>query len=293
MVGGQMQKAKAMTMSGKTVLITGGSAGIGASTATRLAELGAHVVVSCRDIDKGRRYFVSHSPAANIDILPLELGSFSSVRAFSADVLRRYPRVDVLINNAGLLPVEYSRTEDGYESAFGVNFLGHFLLTQLLLDRLIASAPARIIHVSSTAHTRAIPDLEAFFSPSKEQERKFRWMKHYSQSKLANILYSNWLAEQLDGTGVTSNALHPGLVNTEIIRGFPRWMEWGWRWISKTPQQGAQTSVYLASNEELDELTGLYFVNCKPAKTTSFAEDSSLAQALCQRSLVETGLQSA
>jgi NAD(P)-dependent dehydrogenase (short-subunit alcohol dehydrogenase family) len=189
--------------------------------------------------------------------------------------------------------VEYSLTEDGYESAFGVNFLGHFLLTQLLLDRLIASAPARIIHVSSAAHTRATPDIEAFFAPSTEQEKKFRWMKHYSQSKLANILYSNWLAEQLSGTGVTSNALHPGMVNTEIIRGFPRWMEWGWKWISKTPQQGAQTSVYLASNEEPGELSGLYFVNCKPAKTARFAEDSSLAQALCQRSLVEAGLQGA
>ena len=285
-----MQKSKSMTMAGKTVLITGGSAGIGASTATRLAELGAHVVVSCRDIDKGRRYFASHSQAANIDTLPLELGSFSSIRAFSTDVLSRYPKIDVLINNAGILPVEYSFTEDGYESAFGVNFIGHFLLTQLLLDRLIASAPARIIHVSSAAHTRATPDIEAFFSPSREQERKFRWMKHYSQSKLANILHSNWLAEQLRGTGVTSNALHPGLVNTEIIRGFPRWMEWAWKWMSKTPQQGAQTSVYLASNEELREQSGLYFVNCKPAKTASFAEDTSLALALCQRSLVEVGL---
>ena len=284
-----MQKAKSMTMTGKTVLITGGSAGIGAFTAARLAELGAHVVVSCRDIEKGRRYFTDHA-AANIDILPLELGSFSSIRTFSAHVLSRYPKIDVLINNAGLLPVEYSRTEDGYESAFGVNFLGHFLLTQLLLDRLIASAPARIIHVSSAVHTRATPDIEAFFSPSKEQEKKFRWLKHYSQSKLANILHSNWLAEQLRGTGVTSNALHPGLVNTEIIRGFPRWMEWGWKWMSKTPQQGAQTSVYLASNEELREQSGLYFVNCKPAKTARFAQDASLALALCQRSLVEAGL---
>jgi NAD(P)-dependent dehydrogenase (short-subunit alcohol dehydrogenase family) len=285
-----MQKAKSMTMSGKTVLITGGSAGIGASTATRLAELGAQVVVSCRDIGKGRRYFASHSPAANIDILPLELGSFSSIRTFSADALSRYPKIDVLINNAGLLPVEYSLTDDGYESAFGVNFLGHFLLTQLLLDRLIASAPARIIHVSSAVYARATPDIEAFFSPSKKQEKKFRWMKHYSQSKLANILHSNWLAEQLRGTGVTSNALHPGLVNTEIIRGFPRWMEWGWKWMSKTPRQGARTTVYLASNEELCEQSGLYFVNCKPAKTARFARDTSLALALCQRSLIEVGL---
>ena len=277
-------------MTGKTVLITGGGAGIGASAATRLAEMGAQVVVGCRDIEKGRRYFANHSPAENIDILPLELGSFSSIRTFSAQVLGRYPRIDVLINNAGLLPVEYSFTEDGYESAFGVNFLGHFLLTQLLLDRLIASAPARIIHVSSAVHTRATPEMEAFFSPTKEQERKFRWMKHYSQSKLANILYSNWLAEQLYGTGVTSNALHPGMVNTEIIRGFPRWMEWGWKWMSKTPQQGAQTSVYLASNEDIGEQSGLYFVNCKPAKTARFAEDSSLALALCQRSLIEVGL---
>jgi NAD(P)-dependent dehydrogenase (short-subunit alcohol dehydrogenase family) len=282
-----------MTMSGKTVLITGGSAGIGACTATRLADLGAQVVVSCRDIEKGRRYFANHSPAVNMDILPLELGSFSAIRAFVAHVLSRYPRIDVLINNAGCLPLEYSLTEDGYESTFGVNFLGHFLLTQLLLDRLIASAPARIIHVSSAVHTRATPDMEAFFAPSTKQEKKFRWMKHYSQSKLANILYSNWLAEQLRGTGVTSNALHPGMVNTEIIRGFPRWMEWGWKWISKTPRQGAQTSVYLASNEEPGELSGLYFVNCKPVKMARFAEDSSLAQALCQRSLVETGLQGA
>jgi NAD(P)-dependent dehydrogenase (short-subunit alcohol dehydrogenase family) len=288
-----MQKAKSMTMIGKTVLITGGSGGIGASTAARLAELGAQVVVSCRDIEKGRRYFANHSPATNIDILPLELGSFSSIRTFSAQILSRYPKIDVLINNAGLLPVEYSFTEDGYESAFGVNFLGHFLLTQLLLDRLIASAPARIIHVSSTAHTHATPDLEAFFSPLKEQERKFSWMEHYSQSKLANILYSNWLAGQLRGTGVTSNALHPGLVNTEIIRGFPRWMEWGWKWVSKTPQQGAKTSVYLASNEEPGELSGLYFVNCKPTKAARFAQDTSLAQALCQRSLIEVGLQGA
>ena len=279
-----------MTMQGKTVLITGGSSGIGASAAARLAELGANVVISCRDIDKGKQYFASHPQRGNMDILPLELGSFSSIRAFVAHVLSHYPKIDVLINNAGLIPAEYALTEDGYESTFGVNFLGPFLLTQLLLDRLIASAPARVIHISSVAHKRATPDIEAFFSSSKQQEKKFRWMKHYSQSKLANILYSNWLAEQLHGTGVTSNALHPGMVNTEIIRGFPRWMEWGWKWISKTPQQGAQTSVHLASSEELRAQSGLYFFNSKPEKTASFAQDASLARALCQRSLAEVGL---
>jgi NAD(P)-dependent dehydrogenase (short-subunit alcohol dehydrogenase family) len=252
--------------------------------------LGAKVVVSCRDFEKGRRYFANHSQAENIDILPLELGSFSSIREFVAHVLGHYPKIDVLINNAGLMPVAYSHTEDGYETTFGVNFLGPFLLTQLLLERLIQSAPARIIHVSSVAHKRATPNLEAFFSTSKEPGENFRWMKHYSQSKLANILYSYWLAEQLRGRGVTSNALHPGLVNTEIIRGFPRWMEWGWKWVSKTPQQGAQTSVYLASGEKLRELSGLYFVNSKAVKPASFAQDIELARALHQRSLVEVGL---
>jgi NAD(P)-dependent dehydrogenase (short-subunit alcohol dehydrogenase family) len=285
-----MQTTKPMSMLGKTVLITGGSTGIGASTATRLAELGARLVVGCRDIEKGRFCFANHSQAANIDIFPLELGSFTSIRAFAAQVLIRYAKVDVLINNAGLIPRKYSLTEDGYELTFGVNFLGHFLLTQLLLDRLITSKPARIIHVSSTAHTRATPEIEAFFASSKAPGRKFKWMKHYSQSKLANILYSNWLAEQLRGTGVTSNALHPGLVNTDIVRGFPDWMEWCWKWISKTPRQGAQTVVYLASSVEPGELTGLYFVNCRAVKTASFAEDGSLARALCQRSLLEVGL---
>jgi len=285
-----MKTTQAMTMQGKTVLITGGSSGIGAVTATRLAELGAHVVVTCRDIDKARLYFSSHPRRENIDILPLELGSFSAIREFAALVLGRFPKIDVLINNAGLIAAEYSLSEDGYETTIAVNFLGPFLLTQLLLDRLISSAPARIIHLSSVAHKRAVPELEAFFSPSNGQEEKFSWMKHYSQSKLASILYSNWLAEQLRSRGVTSNALHPGLVNTEIIRGFPRWMEWGWKWISKTPQQGAQTSIYLASSESFRELSGLYFVNSKPAKTAGFAQDIELARALHQRSLVEVGL---
>jgi NAD(P)-dependent dehydrogenase (short-subunit alcohol dehydrogenase family) len=285
-----MSKPRSLAMQGKTVLITGGSSGIGASTTARLAELGAQVVVSCRDVEKGRRYFADHSQVANIDILPLELGSFSSIRKFAAHVLNSYPKIDVLINNAGLIPVEYLETEDGYELTFGVNFLGPFLLTQILLDRLIQSEPARIIHVSSVAHKRAVPNLEAFYSPSGEREAKFRWMKHYSQSKLANILYSNWLAEQLRGAGVTSNALHPGLVNTEIIRGFPRWAEWGWKWISKTPNRGAQTSIHLASSDELSEVSGLYFVNRKAAKTASFALDASLGRALCQRSLEEVGL---
>ncbi|MEX2208855.1 MAG: SDR family oxidoreductase [Myxococcota bacterium] len=275
-------------MTGKTVLITGASAGIGKATAAELAARGARLVLACRDLDKAgraRAEILARTPAAQVERVPLELASLRSVRACADKLVAEYPRIDVLINNAGVFPPDYRPTEDGFETQIGVNHLGHFLLTNLLVEKLVASAPARVITVSSMMHAGGKLDFASFRKPA-----KYNAMAAYRQSKLANVVFANELGRRLAKRGVASNSLHPGGVATEIARDSALWLRAVFRVVGASPEKGARTSVYLASSPEVEGMTGEYFVSCKPAKTDPLAQDEALARALWDESANLVGL---
>ncbi len=275
-------------MTGKTVLITGASSGIGKATASELASRGARLVLACRDLDKAERArdeILARTPGASVELVPLELGSLRSVRACAEKLIADQPRIDVLLNNAGVFPPNQRTTEDGFEEQIGVNHLGHFLFTNLLLDKLIASAPARVVTVSSMMHAGGKIDFGSFRGPA-----KYSAFGAYRQSKLANILFANELARRLADRGVTSNSLHPGGVATEIARDSSFLMRTVTRLFFSSPEKGARTSVYLASSPEVDSVSGRYFVNCRQAKTDPLAQDESLARALWDESAKLAGL---
>jgi NAD(P)-dependent dehydrogenase (short-subunit alcohol dehydrogenase family) len=273
-------------MSGKTVLITGGNTGIGKHTAIGLAKLGAKVVFTSRNLRKGdvaRAEIREAADTKQVDCMQLDLASFASIEAFSNEFLARYPRLDVLILNAGLVLDERSETQEGFEMTFGVNHLGHFLLTSLLRERLEASAPARIIVLASDYHKTAPEGLDFDDLMAKQRYRGF---KVYARSKLANILFTRALARRLEGTGVTVNAAHPGFVRSGFARdGDLRGMLERVGFVLLTPfmispEKGARTSIYLASSAELDGRSGGYYFRCKPAKTTRAARDDEAAERL-------------
>jgi NAD(P)-dependent dehydrogenase (short-subunit alcohol dehydrogenase family) len=276
-------------MAGKTVIITGGNSGIGKAAAIALAGAGARVVITARNEQRGRDARADIAAASGSDQVELsvfDLADLSSVRAGAADLLERCPRIDVLLNNAGLILSDRQLSADGYEATFAINHLGPFLLTDLLLDRLRDSAPARIVNVASTAHSFArrgmvFDDLMA--------ERSYRSMQVYGRSKLANILFTTELAKRLEGTGVTANSLHPGSVATGYARdgdttGF---MAWGVEIyarlpISLTPERGAWTSVYLCSSPDVEGVSGRYFAKCKEKTPSRNARDEAAAAQLWQ-----------
>ncbi|MEE8346831.1 MAG: SDR family oxidoreductase, partial [Dehalococcoidia bacterium] len=205
------------SMQGKTVLITGANSGIGKETAVALARAGATVVFTSRDPKKGEQAAadIRRRSGTDVTLMPLDLASFTSIRALAETFLQRYEKLHLLINNAGLVLSERTETEQGFETTFGVNHLGHFLLTKLLLDRIKASAPARIVNVASGAHRRVGGGLDFDDLQSTNGYSAFRV---YGRSKLANIYFTRELARRLQGTGVTVNALHPGVVATGFAR---------------------------------------------------------------------------
>jgi NAD(P)-dependent dehydrogenase (short-subunit alcohol dehydrogenase family) len=272
-------------MTGMVVLITGGNTGIGLETAIGLARKGAHVVITSRDSTRGdaaREEIVSRSGNESVDVMQLDLASFASVRAFAAAFLDRYDRLDVLIDNAGLVLGRRSVTEDGNETTFQVNHLGHFLLTALLRDRLIASAPSRIVVVTSDAHKSARHGVDF---EDLQSERKYRSFAVYSKTKLANILFTRELARQLEGTGVTVNCAHPGFVASRFGRDGDIGLLGGivmplLRPFALTAEQGAQTSIYLASDPAVDGISGAYWVKCAPVTPSDPALDDVAARRL-------------
>ena len=272
------------SMQGKTVLITGANSGIGKETAVELARAGATVVFTSRDPQKGAQAAadIRRRSGADIALMPLDLASFPSIRALAADFLQRYDELHVLINNAGLVLSERTETEQGFETTFGVNHLGHFLLTQLLLDRIKASAPARIINVASRAHRFARNGLDF---DDLQLTKSYGGMQAYGRSKLANIYFTRELARRLEGTSVTVNALHPGGVNTGFARDGDVRAPFSWLWtlakpFLRSPEKGAQTSIYLAFAPELDGVTGKYFADSKETQPTSIAQDDEAARRL-------------
>jgi NAD(P)-dependent dehydrogenase (short-subunit alcohol dehydrogenase family) len=259
-------------MTGKTVLITGGNAGLGLETAVALAAAGAEVTITSRDAGRGeaaRTDIVERAgvDADRVEVMALDLASTASIRSFAEAYLAGHPRLDVLVNNAGLILSERTTTEDGFETTFGVNHLGHVLLTELLLDRLKESAPARIVVVASEAHKFALDGLKF---DDLQCERHFFSYRVYGRSKLANILFTRALAKRLEGTGVTVNAVHPGSVATRFARDgdtafVTALSTYVARPFSRTPEEGARTQVHVASAPELADVSGAYFCNSKQA----------------------------
>jgi NAD(P)-dependent dehydrogenase (short-subunit alcohol dehydrogenase family) len=270
-------------MLGKRVLITGANAGIGKWTAIGLAELGASVVLHARSAEKGRAAqdeVKRRTGRHDVDLLLADFASLAEVRRLAAEVLDRYPRLDVLVNNAGLISGRRQESADGYELTFAVNHLAPFLLTNLLLDLVVASAPARIVNVASRAHLRASIDFEDL-----DLRHGYHGMDAYSRSKLANILFTRELARRLAGTGVTANSLHPGVVRSDFGSGgeLGGVMGAGWAIMQPfllSPKQGAETSIHLASSPDVAGISGEYFDRRQVARTSTRARDLDAAARL-------------
>ncbi|PRP90915.1 2,3-dihydro-2,3-dihydroxybenzoate dehydrogenase [Enhygromyxa salina] len=275
-------------MSGKTVLITGGNSGIGSFTAVGLARMGARVVFTSRNPRKGdvaRAELREAAETKSIDYMALDLASFTSIAAFADQYLAKYDRLDVLILNAGVILDARTETKEGFETTFGVNHLGHFYLTQLLRERLEASAPARVVVVASDAYRGAREGLDF---DDLMATRDYKPLRAYAHSKLANILFTNELARQLEGKGVTANSLHPGVVRTGLGRDGDVRSLLGRVALSVmrpfliSPERGARTSIYLASSPEVEGESGGYYVSCRPAKRIAPATDEGAARRLWQ-----------
>ena len=263
-------------MAGKVVLITGGTGGIGKATAIGLATLGARVGITGRDLSRTGQVAADIRAASGnpaIDGFAADMSSQTEVRRLAAAVLDAYPRLDVLVNNVGGFWAHRHPTADGLERTFAINYLAAFLLTDLLLERLKASAPARVVTVSS--HVQAEGRIEF---DDLQGTRNYSGQSAYSQSKLANVMFTNELARRLEGSRVTATSLHPGVVRTDFGAEDQAWfftiISRVVRPFLKTPVQGAQTSIYLASSPDVDGVTGQFFVNSKPKTANKVAYDS-------------------
>jgi len=270
-------------MAGTTVLVTGGTGGIGKATAIGLAALGARVGITGRDLPRAQAAAADvrrHSGSLAVDAFAADLSAQSEVRALAAAILATYPRLDVLVNNVGGFWSHRHVTADGLERTFALNHLAPFLLTDLLLARLTDSRPARIVTVSSNAHAAgriAFDDLQG--------ERRYSGSRAYNQSKLANVVFTYELARRLRGRGVSANALHPGVVHTAFSSEDPSLLArvaLPLMRFTKTPAQGAATSIHLASSPDVEGVTGRYFSNRAPTFSAKSSYDTVTASRLWQ-----------
>ena len=281
-------------IAGKTVVVTGATRGIGLGASVELAAMGARVVVIGRDVERTRDALDQVRAASRVEPFSLlcDFESQASIRALATELLARCERIDVLVNNAGTVNATRRLTVDGIEATFAVNHLGYFLLTNLLLDRLRASAPARIVTVASRGHRFGTMDLG---DPG--YERGYQIMRAYNRSKLANVLFSNELARRLEGSGVTSNSLHPGGVATNIWSGAPGWAQPLLSVLVKPflvpVEQGARTIVLAAVDPALSGVTGRYFSRGRPGAMSRRARDEELAARLWALSAELVGLSDA
>ena len=275
-------------MTGKVCIVTGANAGIGRETALGLARLGATVVMVCRDRARSEaalREIKNQSSNGRVELMLCDLSSQNSIRQCAQDFTQRHQRLDVLINNAGVVLRVRSMTEDGLESTFAINHLGYFLLTNLLLEVLKKSAPSRIVSVASAAHKFGKLDVNGW-----PTGRDFSAFGAYANSKLANILFSYELARRLKGTGVTANCLHPGGVGTNLFRGLPKFVQALIKLVTISPERGARTSIYLASSSEVDAVTGKYFARCRQQESSESSRNEEAARRLWELSEELTGL---
>ena len=278
-------------MGGKTVLVTGGTSGIGKATAVAMAAMGADVVVTGRDPERGElavEEIWAESFGGSVELMLADLAVQAEVRRLAEEFMERYDRLDVLVNNAGLVQSTRTETRDGIETTLAVNHLAPFLLTNLLLDLLKSSAPSRVVTVSSEAQRWGRMDFDDLQSKS-----KYRGFPVYGMTKLANIVFTYELAERLEGTGVTATCMHPGAVNTRfgtsnggpmtlLFRAFKPFM--------RTPDQGADTVNYLVSSWEVEGVSGKYYSDRKWIEPQEIALDPEARRKLWEASEELTGL---
>ncbi len=278
-------------MHGKVCIVTGAASGIGAMTAQALAQQGAAVILVGRDSEKGavtvnRIKRQTGNPA--VEFMRADLSAQKEIRRLAQQFRSHYQHLDVLVNNAGAIFARRQETVDGIEMTFALNYLSYFLLTNLLLDTIEASVPARIINVASRSHARAQIDFDDLQSRS-----GYRGLQAYAHSKLAIVLFTYELARRLEGTGVTVNALHPGVVATNFgmnesgILGLVMRL---FRFAFISPEQGAQTSIYLATSPEVEGVTGKYFVKCEAVPSSPASYDAATASRLWRVSAVHADL---
>lgn len=277
-------------MVGKICLITGASSGIGQVAALELARMGATVIMLVRSRERGeaaRQAIITQTGNQQVELLLADLASFASIQAAAQELRSRHQRLDLLLNNAGLYMGKRQLSSDGFEVTFAVNHLAPFLLTNLLLDLLKASGPARVVTVSSDAHlggSNRFDDVRA--------TRGYSGFRAYADSKLANVLFTYELARRLEGSGVTANALHPGAVRTNFAMetaGLFGMIFGLARPLMLSPEQGARTSIYLASSPEVATVSGTYFVNCRPRKSSPSSYDRAAQSRLWALSEELTG----
>lgn len=273
-------------------MVTGGNAGIGKETALELARMEAHVVVVSRNRERGEEAVEDIRESTGnqqVDLLLCDYASQESIRQMTAQFNHDYPRLDVLVNNAGLVNMSRETTVDGLEATFAINHLGYFMNTLLLMDSLSRSSAARIVNVSSDAHRSAQINFDDIMG-----EHKYSGFGAYGQSKLANVLFTYELDRRLTGTGITTNALHPGFVATNFAKNNGRIaglvMAVLGRFAARSPEKGAETSTYVASSPEVEGLSGLYFTDCQPVTSSPASYDTVSAQRLWDLSLELTYL---
>lgn len=268
-------------MKGKTCLVTGATSGIGKEIASGLAAMGADVILVGRSREKCGSAAQEIRARTNNDVsyLVADLSSQASIRQLAKEFSNAHQRLDVLVNNAGVFMAKREVTVDGIEQTFAVNHLAPFLLTNLLIDRIKASSPARMVTTSSIAHRGAQID----FDDVQFEKRSYSGIRAYSQSKLANILFTKELARRLEGTGVTANCFHPGAVRTGLLQVSPWYYQAAWAaggMFFLSPDKGADTGVYLASSPEVEGVTGRYFVKRKETKASAETESKEAAARL-------------
>ncbi len=278
-------------MEGKVVLITGGTSGIGKAAATALAVMGAEIVVTGRGRERGEAVVEEireTSQSGKVSLMLADLAVQAEVRALAREFAEHHERLDVLVNNAGLIQSERTEAPDGLELTLAVNHLAPFLLTNLLLELLKGSAPSRIVTVSSEARRGASIDFEDL-----QSKRSYRSFRVYGMTKLANILFTYELAERLEGTGVVANCVHPGGVNTNFgnnNRGLGALVFRAFKPFMRTPEQGADTIVYLASAPEAGEMTGRYLTDRKVISSFEEPHDEATQKRLWEVSEELTNL---
>lgn len=281
------------TMTDRFCVVTGANTGIGRATAVELGRLGARVVLACRSLDKTQPVLDEINDEAGEErasFLALDLGNLDRVRAAAAELLERGDPIHVLINNAGLAG-HRGVTDDGFEVQFGVNHLGPFLFTNLLLDRIIESAPARIVNVASRAHFQARAGIP--WDTVQGKTRSLTGIREYGVSKLANVLFSAELARRLEGAGVTTYSLHPGVIASDVWRRMPWPIRPAIKVLMKSTEEGALTSLHCATSDEAGGETGLYYDNSAPKKPSRKGSDAELAAELWTRSEAWCGLAAA